>query len=53
MQIPEGVGIEIPRRGQLSCRAGENQCRFKILRSEEALELATEEAIAAAPKSTE
>ncbi len=44
MQIPGAAGIEIPRRGKLTCNAKQSQCHFTLLRAEEAFDLATEEA---------
>ena len=44
MQIPDAAGIEIPWRGTLKCNADQSRCSFRLLRAEEALDLANEEA---------
>jgi len=42
--MPKDAGIELARRGRLTCESGSTQCRFKVLRSEEAWDLAVKEA---------
>jgi TonB family protein len=53
MQIPGAAGIEIPRRGKLTCNAEQTECHFTLLRAEEAFDLASEEAGAVPSKLTE
>jgi len=40
LQIPEGVAVEIPLRGTLTCKSEEAQCQFALLNSETAVDLA-------------
>lgn len=53
MQIPEAAGIEIPRRGTLTCAVEQSKCYFTLLRAEEAFDLAGKEAGSVASKLTE
>jgi len=53
MQIPGAAGIEIPRRGKLTCNAEQTECRFTLLRAEEAFDLASQEADSVPSKLTE
>jgi TonB family protein len=53
MQIPGAAGIEIPRRGKLTCNTEQTECHFTVLRAEEAFDLASEEAGSVASKLTE
>jgi len=47
---PENNGLEILRRGTLSCKVGAGECHFVLLNTEEAFDLATQEADAAKAK---
>jgi len=47
VHVPEDSGVEILRRGTLSCKVEAGDCRFVLLGTEEALDLATQEADAA------
>jgi tetratricopeptide (TPR) repeat protein len=47
VHVPEESGVDILRRGTLSCNAEAGKCHFMLLRTEEALHLATQEADAA------
>ena len=49
VHIPEGAAVEIPLRGTLSCQPGESQCRFTLLTSETAVDLARKEAAIDSP----
>jgi len=42
-RIPESAAVEIPLRGTLTCKAEEDQCRFVLLNSEAAFDLASQE----------
>ena len=53
VQIPEGAGFEIVRRGRVSCKAAEGECHFNLLRAEEAFDLATKEANGANAKAAD
>lgn len=53
MQIPGAAGIEIPRRGKLTCNTEQTECHFTLLRAEEAFDLASEEAGSVPSKLTE
>jgi hypothetical protein len=50
VHIPKESGIEILRRGILSCKADANECRFVLLGTEDAVDIATQEADAAKTK---
>ncbi len=43
LRIPEGAAVEIPLRGTLTCQPSEVQCRFALLSSEAAFDLASKE----------
>jgi len=47
VSLPDESGLQISRRGTLSCQKGADECHFKLLNTEEAAELATQEADAA------
>jgi tetratricopeptide (TPR) repeat protein len=47
VHVPEESGVEILRRGTLSCNVGAGECPFRLLGTEEAVNLATQEADAA------
>lgn len=47
VRVPDGSGVEILRRGALNCKTGAGECRFTLLNTEEAVNLATQEADAA------
>jgi TonB family protein len=47
VHVPEESGVEILRRGTLSCKADAGECHFMLLGTDEALDLATQEAEAA------
>jgi TonB family protein len=47
LHVPEESKVEILRRGTLSCRVEASDCHFILLGTEEAVELATQEADAA------
>lgn len=51
VQAPGRSGVEILRRGTLSCKAEAGECHFILLGTEEAVDLATQEADAAKTKS--
>jgi TonB family protein len=53
MQIPGAAGIEIPRRGKLTCSVEQTECHFTLLSAEEAFDLASQEAGSAPSKLTE
>jgi superkiller protein 3 len=48
--VPEENGLQILRRGNLTCRHEEGTCHFGLLTTEEAIDLATKEAEAAKTK---
>ena len=50
LKIPEGSEVEILRRGTLNCKDGDGECHFVFLGTEEAAEVATQEANAAMSK---
>jgi len=52
LQVPEKSGLEILRRGTLSCKVEAGECHFTLLGTEEAFDLATQEADAAKTKKT-
>jgi tetratricopeptide (TPR) repeat protein len=41
--VPEGSGLEILRRGTLSCKTETSECNFTLLTTQQALDLATKE----------
>jgi tetratricopeptide (TPR) repeat protein len=43
-RVPESAAVEIPLRGTLTCEAGADRCRFVLLNSEAAFDLASQEA---------
>jgi hypothetical protein len=47
IRVPEESGVEILRRGTLNCKIEVGECQFMLLGTEEALDLATQEADAA------
>jgi tetratricopeptide (TPR) repeat protein len=47
VRLPEGAGVEILRRGTLNCKAETGYCHFILLTTEEAFDVATQEANAA------
>lgn len=51
--MPDAAGIEIPRRGTLTCNAELSKCSLTLLRAEEAFDLANKEAGSVASKLTE
>ena len=52
-KFPEKTGVEIVRRGTLTCSAQEQGCRLTLLRAEEAYEVALQEANSAPAESAE
>jgi tetratricopeptide (TPR) repeat protein len=50
VKVPERTGVEILRRGTLSCKMEADECHFKLIGTEEAADLATQEADAAKAK---
>lgn len=53
LRIPEGAGVEIPLRGTLSCQPSEGQCRFALLNSEAAFDLAGKESAIDSPSAAD
>jgi TonB family protein len=53
VHVPEESGVEILRRGTLSCKAEAGECHFILLGTEEAFDLATQEADAAKTRMTD
>jgi hypothetical protein len=53
LRIPDAAAVEIPLRGTLSCKPNEVQCRFSFLSSEDAVDLARNEAAIDTSSTTE